>query len=148
MEIFDPAAFEEPLGLQPSGAAERVVARPDGAAPDGSRAFEELAHNGLASGGQIRRVPHSPGDAESGLCAFEKPLGVQPSGAAERVVSLTDVAAPGGSRASEDTEPDSLPVFDWQKAELARRKENLLKNPNSVLQWEDVKRNIRSVHRP
>ena len=42
--------------------------------------------------------------------------------------------------------PESVPVFDWQKVELARRKENLSKNPESGRRWEDVKRNIRTLH--
>jgi putative addiction module component (TIGR02574 family) len=40
--------------------------------------------------------------------------------------------------------PDSVPVHDWQKQELARRKANLLKNPESGLRWDDVKLKIRS----
>ena len=35
--------------------------------------------------------------------------------------------------------PEAVPVHDWQKDELARRKANLLKNPASGLSWEDVK---------
>lgn len=42
--------------------------------------------------------------------------------------------------------PDSVPVHDWQRRELARRKANLLKNPDSGLRWEDVKLRI-SAHR-
>jgi putative addiction module component (TIGR02574 family) len=40
--------------------------------------------------------------------------------------------------------PEEVPVHDWQKEELARRKANLLKNPGSGLSWEEVKRRIRS----
>ena len=36
--------------------------------------------------------------------------------------------------------PEAVPVLDWQKHELARRKANLLKNPASGLDWEEVKR--------
>ena len=32
--------------------------------------------------------------------------------------------------------PEAMPVNDWQKEELARRKANLLKNPASGLTWE------------
>ena len=39
--------------------------------------------------------------------------------------------------------PDAVPVHDWQKQELARRKANLLKNPASGLGWEEVKRRVR-----
>ncbi len=40
--------------------------------------------------------------------------------------------------------PEGVPVHDWQKDELARRKANLLNNPSSGLSWEEVKRRIRS----
>ena len=42
--------------------------------------------------------------------------------------------------------PETVPVLDWQKHELARRKANLLKNPASGLDWEEVKRRVRSRH--
>lgn len=42
--------------------------------------------------------------------------------------------------------PEAVPVHDWQKQELARRKANLLKNPASGLAWEDVKRRVRGRH--
>ena len=42
--------------------------------------------------------------------------------------------------------PEAVPVHDWQKRELARRKANLLKNPASELSWQDVKRNVRARH--
>jgi putative addiction module component (TIGR02574 family) len=40
--------------------------------------------------------------------------------------------------------PESVPVHDWQKEELARRKANLLNNPASGLSWDEVKRRVRS----
>ncbi len=40
--------------------------------------------------------------------------------------------------------PEEVPVHDWQKEELGRRKANLLKDPGSGLSWEEVKRRIRS----
>ena len=40
--------------------------------------------------------------------------------------------------------PEAVPVHDWQKQELARRKANLLKNPTSALSWEDVKQRVRA----
>lgn len=40
--------------------------------------------------------------------------------------------------------PEAVPVYDWQKEEIRRRKERLLQNPASGLAWEDVKRRIRS----
>ena len=40
--------------------------------------------------------------------------------------------------------PESVPVHEWQKQELARRKANLQKNPASGLAWEDVKQRARA----
>jgi putative addiction module component (TIGR02574 family) len=42
--------------------------------------------------------------------------------------------------------PDEVPIHDWQKEELARRKANLLQNPASALTWEEVQRRVRSRH--
>ena len=39
--------------------------------------------------------------------------------------------------------PEAVPVHDWLKQELARRKTNLLKNPASGMGWEEVKRRVR-----
>jgi len=39
--------------------------------------------------------------------------------------------------------PEAIPVYDWQKEELARREANLRKNPGSGLTWEEVKRRVR-----
>jgi putative addiction module component (TIGR02574 family) len=39
--------------------------------------------------------------------------------------------------------PEAIPVHEWQKQELARRKANLLNNPTSGLSWEDVRHRIR-----
>jgi putative addiction module component (TIGR02574 family) len=40
--------------------------------------------------------------------------------------------------------PEAIPVHDWQKEELARRKANLMKHPASGLSWEEVKRRVQS----
>jgi len=40
--------------------------------------------------------------------------------------------------------PETVPVHDWQKEELARRKANLQCNPASGLSWDEVKRRVRS----
>jgi putative addiction module component (TIGR02574 family) len=40
--------------------------------------------------------------------------------------------------------PESVPVHDWQRRELSRRKANLMQNPSSGVAWEEVKRRIRS----
>jgi putative addiction module component (TIGR02574 family) len=42
------------------------------------------------------------------------------------------------------SEPDTIPIHDWQKQELVRRSANLQKNPASGLSWEAVKHNVRS----
>lgn len=39
--------------------------------------------------------------------------------------------------------PEAVPVHDWQKQELERRKANLLKNRASASTWEDVMRRVR-----
>jgi putative addiction module component (TIGR02574 family) len=40
--------------------------------------------------------------------------------------------------------PETVPVHDWQMQELARRKANLLKHPDSGLRWDEVKFRIRA----
>ncbi|MBD2183133.1 addiction module protein [Planktothrix sp. FACHB-1355] len=40
--------------------------------------------------------------------------------------------------------PDRIPVLDWQKEELARRKARYLQNPESGSSWEAAKERIRS----
>ncbi len=40
--------------------------------------------------------------------------------------------------------PEAVPVHDSQKQELARRRANLVQHPASGLDWEDVKRRVRS----
>jgi putative addiction module component (TIGR02574 family) len=40
--------------------------------------------------------------------------------------------------------PEAVPVHDWQKEELARRKQNLISNPGSALSWEEIQRRVRS----
>jgi len=40
--------------------------------------------------------------------------------------------------------PEAVPVYDWQKQELARRKANFLKTPASGLSWEEVKKRARA----
>lgn len=42
--------------------------------------------------------------------------------------------------------PEEIPIHDWQKEELKRRKTNLQKNPASGLTWEEVKQRVRSRH--
>ena len=40
--------------------------------------------------------------------------------------------------------PEAVPVQEWHRQELARRKTNLMENPGSELSWEEVKGRIRS----
>jgi putative addiction module component (TIGR02574 family) len=35
-----------------------------------------------------------------------------------------------------------LPIPEWQKQELARRKENFLRHPNSGMTWQQVKKSV------
>ncbi len=42
--------------------------------------------------------------------------------------------------------PEAVPVYEWQKKELARRRENLKRNPASGLHWDEVVRKIRARH--
>ncbi len=37
----------------------------------------------------------------------------------------------------------AVPVHDWQKGELERRKANLINKPTSGLAWESVQRRVR-----
>ena len=39
--------------------------------------------------------------------------------------------------------PEAVPVHDWQKQELSRRKASLLRNPASASSWEDVMGRVR-----
>jgi putative addiction module component (TIGR02574 family) len=65
-------------------------------------------------------------------------------------VSIFDLAPAEKLQLVEDlwddlaADPSAIPVYDWQKAELARRKANLTNNPASGLAWDDVKQKIRS----
>lgn len=40
--------------------------------------------------------------------------------------------------------PEAVPIHDWQKDELDRRKANLMKHPASGLTWGEAKRKVRS----
>lgn len=65
-------------------------------------------------------------------------------------VSIFDLSPPEKLQLVEDlwddlaATPSEVPVYEWQKEELARRKANLMKNPASGLSWGDVKRRVRS----
>ncbi len=40
-------------------------------------------------------------------------------------------------------DPEQIPVLEWQKEELDRRKSTYLQNPTSVTSWDVVKEKIR-----
>jgi putative addiction module component (TIGR02574 family) len=42
--------------------------------------------------------------------------------------------------------PSAVPVYEWQKEELARREANLKNNPASGISWDEVKRRVLSHH--
>jgi putative addiction module component (TIGR02574 family) len=44
------------------------------------------------------------------------------------------------------TNPSTIPVHEWHKEELERRKANLMNNPTSALSWDQVKQRIRAHH--
>ena len=65
-------------------------------------------------------------------------------------VSVFDLSPPEKLQLVEDlwddlaATPSEVPVHEWQKEELARRKANLMNNPASGLSWAEVKRKVRS----
>ena len=42
--------------------------------------------------------------------------------------------------------PDDIPVHEWQRKELDRRKANLQANPASTLTWLEIQRRVRARH--
>ena len=67
-------------------------------------------------------------------------------------ISIFDLSPPEKLQLVEDlwddlaTTPSEIPVHNWQKEELARRKANLMSRPASGLSWDEVKRRVRSRH--
>ncbi|NUQ62860.1 MAG: addiction module protein [Pirellulales bacterium] len=67
-------------------------------------------------------------------------------------LSVFDLSPPEKLQLVEDlwddlaANPSDVPVHDWQKEELARRKANLTSAPSSGLSWDEVKRRIRSQY--
>jgi len=65
-------------------------------------------------------------------------------------VSIFDLSPPEKLQLVEDiwddlaATPSKVPVYEWQKEELARRKANLIGTPASGLSWDEVKRRVRS----
>jgi putative addiction module component (TIGR02574 family) len=68
------------------------------------------------------------------------------------MASIFDLSPAGKLQLVEDlwddlaATPEAVPVHDWQKEELARRKANLVKHPAPAASWEEVKRRIRNRH--
>ena len=64
--------------------------------------------------------------------------------------SIFDLSPPEKLQLVEDlwddlaARPSDVPIHDWQKEELARRKANLMSKPASGLSWEEVKARIKS----
>jgi putative addiction module component (TIGR02574 family) len=42
--------------------------------------------------------------------------------------------------------PDAVPMPDWQKDELARRRANLEANPAPTLEWSEIVKRVRARH--
>ena len=66
------------------------------------------------------------------------------------VESVFDLSPPDKLQLVEDlwddlaSVPAEVPIHDWQKEELARRKANLMSNPATGLTWDEVKRRVQS----
>jgi len=67
-------------------------------------------------------------------------------------ISIFDLSPPEKLQLVEDLWDDlaatssEVPVHEWQKQELARRKANLMSKPSSGLSWDEVKQRIRTRH--
>ncbi len=65
-------------------------------------------------------------------------------------VSIFDLSPPEKLQLVEDlwddlaSLPSAVPVHEWQKDELDRRKANLMSKPASGLTWDEVKNRVRS----
>ena len=65
-------------------------------------------------------------------------------------ISIFDLSPPEKLQLVEDlwddlaATPSEVPVHEWQKEELARRKANLMNRPASGLSWDEVKHRIQS----
>jgi putative addiction module component (TIGR02574 family) len=66
--------------------------------------------------------------------------------------SLFDLTPPEKLQLVEDlwddlaANPAEIPIHDWQKEELSRRKANLLSKPSSAALWDEAKARIRNRH--
>jgi putative addiction module component (TIGR02574 family) len=66
--------------------------------------------------------------------------------------SLFDLSPPEKLQLVEDlwddlaANPNDVPVHEWQKEELARRKANLTSRPSSTITWDELKARVRNRH--
>ncbi len=42
--------------------------------------------------------------------------------------------------------PSDIPIYQWQKKELARRKSRLMDDPDSGLSWDEIKGRVRDQY--
>jgi len=67
-------------------------------------------------------------------------------------ISILDLSPPEKLQLVEDlwddlaATPAEVPVYEWQKEELARRKANLMSKPATRLSWDEVKHRTRSCY--
>lgn len=67
-------------------------------------------------------------------------------------ISLFDLTAAEKLQLVEDlwddlaANPEDVPIPDWQRAELERRKANLARNSAAGLTWEDLVQRVRRSH--
>jgi len=65
-------------------------------------------------------------------------------------ISIFDLSPPEKLQLVQDlwddlaASPSDVPLHEWQKKELARRKANLMSKPTSGLSWDEVKHRVRS----
>jgi putative addiction module component (TIGR02574 family) len=65
-------------------------------------------------------------------------------------ISIFDLSPPEKLQLVEDlwddlaAKPSEVPIHEWQKDELARRKANLMNKPATRLSWGEVKHRVRS----
>jgi putative addiction module component (TIGR02574 family) len=66
-----------------------------------------------------------------------------------KAMSVFDLSPPEKLQLVEDlwddlaSRPEDVPVYDWQREELARRRANLQRNPASPLNWDELKNRVR-----
>ncbi|MCB2181058.1 MAG: addiction module protein [Desulfobulbaceae bacterium] len=67
-----------------------------------------------------------------------------------KTISIFNLSPPEKLQLVEDlwddlaASPSEIPIHEWQKKELSRRKTNLMNAPASGLSWDEVKLRVRS----